>query len=191
MKKLIGSMLAVAFLCGGLSTATAREELPEELKAPYSPKVLKMAERAEREAEDGDPKSQYLLGGMFERGILGKIENYQKAFEWTMKSAKQGYLMSYNVVAMFYADGIGVEKNLVEARAWCLVAKSEGDELSGRMVYEFNLSREDVVKSQARAEEIQREIKENQKNQAAQEIADYFLLKPVEFEKKHNFSKVK
>ena len=82
-----------------------------------------------------------------------------------MKGAKQGYVESYTSVARMYYRGIGVEKNKIEALAWFLVSKAEGD---GRVVSIVDkmrniLEESEVEQAQARAEELQKEIKENKK----------------------------
>ena len=167
MRKTVTLLAAVAFFCGGLFTATG--QLIPDPKAPYlPPEVLEeTAEKIQREAEEGNPVSQYMLGWIFEDGQFGKTQNYKKAFEWYMKSAKQGYIDAYTSVALCYIKGIGVEINLTEAYAWSLAAKAEGDD-SGRRIADgiktHAKSWKDIVyQSQARAEEIQKEIKANKK----------------------------
>ncbi len=168
MNKTITLLAAVACFGGGLFTATG-QGLPEAKESYLPPEVLEEAERIEREAKAGDAKSQSLLGFLYEEGKFGKIENYQKAFEWYMKSAKQGYPPACTVVSMLLIEGKGTEKNLVEARAWYLVAKSQHGPLAKSVsddietVWKLDLTTEDVTQSQARAEEIQKEIAANKK----------------------------
>ena len=165
MRKTITLLAAVAFFCGGLFTATG--QLIPDPKAPYlPPEVLEeTAEKIQRGAENGNPIQQYMLGFIYEDGQFGKTEDYKKAFEWYMKSAKQGYIDACSSLAICYLKGIGVEINLTEAYAWSLVAKAEGDEAGRRIAEAIKTHAKDwksyVEQAQARAKEIQKELKAN------------------------------
>ena len=68
-------------------------------------------------AEQGDTKSQYAIGEMFEKG-KGTVKNSQKAFEWYNKAAKQNDKKAAYKVGRAYLEGKGVSKNYSKALDW-------------------------------------------------------------------------
>ena len=177
-------MLAVAFLCGGLFTATGQEDSKSKPKRLSVEKVKQI----QREAEKGDPVYQYILAVMYERGNQpGITANYDKVFHWCLKSANQGFGEAQKAAALMYYQDVIVNKNLVESLAWILLAQSNGVPLASNLasLIEKELAKkegkESVKQAQDRAEEIQKEIAQNKKDRAAQKIDDRFSLKPEEF----------
>ena len=73
---------------------------------------------------------------LFDRKICGVImcdekrrkDIEKKFFEMNLHAAKNGLVESMNVVAKFYMEGVGVEKNLDEAIKWLKKVDDTGDE---------------------------------------------------------------
>ena len=68
-------------------------------------------------AEQGDAKSQYTVGEMYEKG-KGAVKDSKKAFEWYSKSAAQDNKKAEYKVGLAYLEGSGVKKNYSEAYKW-------------------------------------------------------------------------
>ena len=71
------------------------------------------------------PYVQYRIGKMFCYG-LGTEQDYQKAFEWFKRSAKQKNKFAQFSLANLYYYGNGVEKDLSQAFLWYQRATSQG-----------------------------------------------------------------
>lgn len=59
---------------------------------------------------------------------VDKRENFQKAYEYFLKAANQGFTKSQYLVARCLEEGYGVEPDLVEAKRWYQLAANQGDE---------------------------------------------------------------
>jgi len=68
-------------------------------------------------AEQGDTKSQYAVGEMFEKG-KGTVKDTRKAFKWYNEAAKQNDKKAAYKVGRAYLDGKGVSKNYKKAHDW-------------------------------------------------------------------------
>lgn len=68
-------------------------------------------------AEQGDIKSQYAIGEMFEKG-KGTVRNTKKSFEWYSKAAKQNDKKAAYKIGRAYLDGKGVSQNYKKAYNW-------------------------------------------------------------------------
>lgn len=69
-------------------------------------------------AREGDPKAQFMLGRMYNRGI-GVAEDKAKAAYWYQEAARQGYSPAYKIVWSFYRDGQNsFQKDDVKAEFW-------------------------------------------------------------------------
>lgn len=165
MRNTITLLAAVAVLSGGgVLTATGQ----------LSPEDRAAAEKIERLAKEGNAEAQFALAFCYQQGKFGKLENYQKAFEWYMKSANHGYPDAFAAVAVFYFSGKEVEVSLIESRAWYLLAKSQHSNLAKSVsenmetVFDDNMTTEDITKSQVRAEELQKQIAAHQKKKKAE-----------------------
>ena len=71
------------------------------------------------------PYVQYRIGKMFCYG-LGTEQNYQKAFEWFERSAKQKNKFAQFSLANLYYYGSGIEKDLSQAFLWYQRSSSQG-----------------------------------------------------------------
>ena len=67
----------------------------------------------------------YRIGKMHCYG-LGTEQNYEKAFEWFLKSAQEGNKFSQYSLANLYYYGNGAEKNLKEAFGWYMRSAKQG-----------------------------------------------------------------
>ena len=76
-------------------------------------------------ANQGDAKSQYGLGLMYELG-LGIEKNLSQAFVWYQKSAEQNYAKAQYNLGIFYALSKGVEKNIEQSKYWIRKANENG-----------------------------------------------------------------
>ena len=168
MRKTITLLVAVAFFCGGLSTATGQEDSKTVRMS------VEVVENIKRRAEAGEPFMQWTLGAMYMRGDqTGIIKNDEKAFHWFLKAAEQGLVGAQASVALAYLERHD-EEDMKEAYAWCLVAYSNGNEISGELYYAAakNLKPKTRKEIQTRAEEIQREIEKNKKAKKAKKESE-------------------
>ncbi len=77
-------------------------------------------------AEQGDPRSQYAMGVLYENGS-GVAKDPQQAAAWYLKAAEQGNSdAQYNLGAM-NEHGVGIPVNYVEAARWYRPAAEVGD----------------------------------------------------------------
>ena len=67
----------------------------------------------------------YRIGKMHCYG-LGTEQNYEKAFEWFLKSAQEGNKFAQYSLANLYYYGNGAEKNLKEAFGWYMRSAKQG-----------------------------------------------------------------
>ncbi|NOX75733.1 MAG: hypothetical protein GXP17_03775 [Gammaproteobacteria bacterium] len=74
-------------------------------------------QRALPKAEQGDIKSQYAVGEMYEKG-RGAVKNTVKAFAWYSKAAARGDKKSAYKVGLAYLKGKGVKRNYKNAYKW-------------------------------------------------------------------------
>ena len=83
-------------------------------------------------AEAGDPKAQFLLGGLYLTGV-GVPPDAAEAVAWYRRAAEQGHARAqYNIGAMYAeAEGRGVPPDAAEAVAWYRRAAEQGDAGSG------------------------------------------------------------
>jgi len=68
-------------------------------------------------AKQGDSKSQYAIGEMFEKG-KGTAKDAKKAFKWYSKAAKQNDKKAAYKVGRAYLDGKGIGQNYKKAHSW-------------------------------------------------------------------------
>jgi hypothetical protein len=76
-------------------------------------------------AEQGDPRSQYELGLMYENGE-GVQQNDLEALRWYRQSAEQGLMAAQNSLGVMYSEGRGAPKDDLEAVKWYYRAAKQG-----------------------------------------------------------------
>ena len=76
-------------------------------------------------AEQGDSKSQFILGLMYHKG-LGVPQDYKEAIKWFRLAAEQGYAEAQYNLSLKDADGRGVPQDYKEAVKWFRLAAEQG-----------------------------------------------------------------
>ena len=117
-----------------LNNIVRQEKMPEYLFSNYKsyfidhPNDIISFYLCKSAAEQGHLKAQNNLGVLYEKGVNTSVPiNYNKAFKWYLKAAKQGLRESQGAVGLFYYKGISVNKNDEEALKWTLSAAEKGD----------------------------------------------------------------
>ncbi|MCP4875367.1 MAG: sel1 repeat family protein [Gammaproteobacteria bacterium] len=72
-------------------------------------------------AEERSCTTQFELGELFNRGEQ-RSRDYEQAFRWYEKAAKNGSRQAQHKLGTLYARGQGVSQNFAEAYAWFKVA---------------------------------------------------------------------
>ena len=77
-------------------------------------------------AENGNADAYFSLGLMYytNTGNLFLVPNYKEAAKWFLLGANQGNSQSQTYLSVMYYQGIGVEKDYVHARMWCIILAS-------------------------------------------------------------------
>ena len=78
-------------------------------------------------AMKGNAIAQNYLGSICYAEGIGTPVNLAKAFEWSLKAAKQGYATAQNNVAVFLFQGMGVNKDISQAIKWWIEAADNGN----------------------------------------------------------------
>ena len=78
-------------------------------------------------AKDGQVDAQLELADAYANHTKGAIEDKARALFWYKKAAKQGNTVAQNKVGRCYCEGVGTEKNLVEAFKWFKMSAEAGD----------------------------------------------------------------
>jgi TPR repeat protein len=77
-------------------------------------------------AEQGSLESQFVLSTIYEFGSGGEKVNHTEAFKWAMQAAQRGHMVAQHNVAGDYFHGMGVPKDLEQARYWYTQAAEQG-----------------------------------------------------------------
>ncbi len=77
-------------------------------------------------AQEGDAKSQYYVGTIYEKGPKGKPD-YTLAAVWYQKAAEQGHRQAAMNLGRLYETGSGVSKNPATASKWYAKASGMGE----------------------------------------------------------------
>lgn len=88
---------------------------------------IQLAKSIMEEANAGNPKAQYALGGMYEKGLFNFKIDLEKAVLWYTKAAVEGLDVAQNKLGTIYSKGEGVEVDHVQAAAWYLKAAEQGN----------------------------------------------------------------
>ena len=103
-----------------------KEETEEEKKNRYEQRLGRML----LAASQGNANAQHDLGRAYHEGNLGLNADAEEAYRWYVKAAKNGQIEAENVLGVFYAEGIFVEKNIEEAIKWYRIAALSGNEVA-------------------------------------------------------------
>jgi len=93
-----------------------REEYPSALVTPATSAVLDPDVRGEAEA--GYPDAQFRLGDAILKDLSRSTENSETAVRWLRMAAANGNSEAMLRLGRMYRDGVGVEKDLVQAYVW-------------------------------------------------------------------------
>ncbi|MDO9048593.1 MAG: tetratricopeptide repeat protein [Methylobacter sp.] len=77
-------------------------------------------------AMQGNAEAQAKLGAMYLLGRNGVEKDEQKAAEWMLKSANQGFIEAEVIMAALYDRGMGVKNDVKMATAWYEKAATQG-----------------------------------------------------------------
>ena len=119
-----GNVLAVYDL-GKLYSTDKLGEKSEEISIAKYTQALQGFLQIEPNSKKLKPYVQYRIGKMFCYG-LGTEQNYQKAFEWFERLAKQKNKFAQFSLANLYYYGSGIEKDLSQAFLWYQRSSSQG-----------------------------------------------------------------
>ena len=78
-------------------------------------------------AEQGDAKSQFQVGWMYEKG-QGVSQNFETAVNWYRLAAIKRHAPAQFNLGVMYNDGTGVPQNYAIAAKWYRLAAEQGDE---------------------------------------------------------------
>lgn len=100
----------------GLAYATAAEVRNEEEGRRWVRKA----------AADGDPLGQTLLGEFMVFGRAGVEKNETEGIVWVRKAAEQGDARAQYLLSGLLVNGVGTEKDFIQARFWLELAAAQG-----------------------------------------------------------------
>jgi TPR repeat protein len=79
-----------------------------------------------RAAEQGSLESQFVLSTVYEFGSGGEPVNHKESFKWALQAAQRGHMVAQHNVGGDYFHGMGVPKDLEQARYWYTKAAEQG-----------------------------------------------------------------
>jgi len=114
MKNLVLVILTILSLGvnADLKRAIAFDQAGEYEKA--AKELYKISQLATR----GHPRAMYEFGTMNMKEGMWVVQSDEAGFDWWMKSANLGYAPAQFSIGASYIGGIGVNKDLTEAKKW-------------------------------------------------------------------------
>ena len=114
MKSLVLVILTIFSLGvnADLKRAIAFDQAGEYEKA--AKELFKISQLATR----GHPKAMYEFGTMYMKEGMWIVQSDEAGFDWWMKSANLGYAPAQFSIGASYIGGIGVNRDLSEAKKW-------------------------------------------------------------------------
>ena len=95
-----------------LKRAIAFDQAGEYEKA--AKELFKISQLATR----GHPRAMYEFGTMYMKEGMWVVQSDEAGFDWWMKSANLGYAPAQFSIGASYIGGIGVNRDLSEAKKW-------------------------------------------------------------------------
>ena len=95
-----------------LKKAIAFDQAGEYEKAANE--LYKISQLATR----GHPRAMYEFGTMYMKEGMWVVQSDEAGFDWWLKSANLGYAPAQFSIGASYIGGIGVNKDLAEAKKW-------------------------------------------------------------------------
>ena len=145
-----GNILAIHDL-GKLYSTDKLGEKDDEKSFAYYKEALNGFLKIEPISDKLKPYLQYRIGKMHCYG-LGTEQNYEKAFEWFLKSAQEGNKFAQYSLANLYYYGNGAKKNFKEALGWYMRSAKQGQPYAayavGNMYENGESAEKDKKKSQ-------------------------------------------
>jgi TPR repeat protein len=118
--------IALFCCCFALSVPPAFAGFDEAAAAFAAGDYNKVLEEVRPLAEQGDPRSQYAMGVLYENGFA-VAKDLPQAAAWYLKAAEQGNSdAQYNLGAM-NEHGVGIPVNYAEAARWYRPTAERGD----------------------------------------------------------------
>ena len=114
MKNLVLVILTILSLGvnADLKRAIAFDQAGEYEKAANE--LYKISQLATR----GHPRAMYEFGTMYMKEGMWVVQSDEAGFDWWMKSANLGYAPAQFSIGASYIGGIGVNRDLSEAKKW-------------------------------------------------------------------------
>jgi TPR repeat protein len=114
MKNLVLVILTILSLGvnADLKRAIAFDQAGEYEKA--AKELYKISQLATR----GHPRAMYEFGTMYMKEGMWVVQSDEAGFDWWMKSANLGYAPAQFSIGASYIGGIGVNRDLTEAKKW-------------------------------------------------------------------------
>ena len=114
MKNLVLVILTIFSLGvnADLKRAIALDQAGEYEKA--AKELYKISQLATR----GHPRAMYEFGTMYMKEGMWVVQSDEAGFDWWMKSANLGYAPAQFSIGASYIGGIGVNRDLTEAKKW-------------------------------------------------------------------------
>jgi TPR repeat protein len=114
MKNLVLVILTILSLGvnADLKRAIAFDQAGEHEKA--AKELFKISQLATR----GHPRAMYEFGTMYMKEGMWVVQSDEAGFDWWMKSANLGYAPAQFSIGASYIGGIGVNRDLSEAKKW-------------------------------------------------------------------------
>ena len=102
-------------------------------------------------ALQGDADAQYMLGFMYDIGIIWAEQDYAAASSWYRKAAEQGHAAAQNSLGEMYDKGQGVAQDYGVAVSWYRTAADKGYDVAqynlGSMYYQGKGVAQDYVQA--------------------------------------------
>ena len=114
MKNLVLIILTILSLGvnADLKRAIAFDQAGEYEKA--AKELFKISQLATK----GHPRAMYEFGTMYMKEGMWVVQSDEAGFDWWMKSANLGYAPAQFSIGASYIGGIGVNRDLTEAKKW-------------------------------------------------------------------------
>jgi uncharacterized protein len=116
-------------------------------------RVFEARELLEQALEEGLTLAAYFLARIYIEGIGAQTVDDDLAAYYTRLGADDGHAQMQGWLALMYANGQGVERDLVAAAKWANLAAANGDPLGGRLrlMFDEQLDPEQIQEARQRA----------------------------------------
>ena len=143
-------------------------QIPGELHDRYISELQADAKDTEllRQAEGGNSQAQYIyaLRHTAYAPVDLQIKDDQKiAFTWMSKAAQNRHARAMGVVALYYARGLGVEKDEAKAAEWATKAADKAQPMGYRVLGDLAKAKADAIKPAKEAPDLKQQLAEREK----------------------------